>query len=437
MRILLINQTFHPDNLATSQQVSDLALFLKKKGHFVSVLTAQRGYEERQKKFPKEEMWQGIRITRVSSTGFGKGRFRYRIIDSLTFFLALMGRLIFYPRQDIVISFTSPPLVGVLGSLFCLFRGGRSVQWLMDINPGSAFAVGLLKRDSLLGRFLNGVFEFTLKRADLIVVLDRWMRQNTVSHGADPRKVVIVPPWAVFKKDTENLSAEIHAFKRQHGLEGKFVVLYSGNHSVVHPLDTLLEAAKILKDEKEIVFLFIGAGLRTKDVADFKKKHALSNIVQLPLQPRAKVKASFGSADLHAVVMGEKMSGLVHTSKIYSVLASGKPFVFIGPKESHVSDLIAETGLGQALVHGEARAVVEAIGKTQSLTNEQKIEAYEKSLIWVKQFEPETLLERVHRRVILDVSFPHELNSYSKKESLLLSPDYHWERTDSLGESTA
>lgn len=437
MRILLINQTFHPDNLATSQQLSDLALFLKKKGHFVSVLAAQRGYEERKKKFPKEEVWQGIHISRVASTGFGKRRFRYRIVDSLTFFLALLGKLIVYPRQDIVMSFTSPPLVGFLGTLFCLLKGGRSVQWLMDINPGSAFAVGLLKKESLLGRTLNSIFEFTLKKADLVVVLDRWMRRNTVSHGADSRKVVIVPPWAVFKKDTENLSAEIHAFKRQHGLEEKFVVLYSGNHSVVHPLDTLLAAAKLLRDEKEIVFLFIGAGLRTKDVADFKKEHGLSNIVQLPLQPRAKVKASFGSADLHAVVMGEKMSGLVHTSKIYSVLASGKPFVFIGPKESHVTDLIEETGLGQALVHGEAQAVVNAIRKTQKLTQDEKQEAHEKSLIWVKQYEPESLLERVHRRVILDVSSPHEPNSYSKKGPLLLNPEYHWERIDNLGESTA
>jgi glycosyltransferase involved in cell wall biosynthesis len=306
----------------------------------------------------------------------------------------------------------------------------------MDINPDSAFAVGLLKRKSLLGGALNKALEFTLRKADAVVVLDRWMQKTTVGHGAEVNKVVVIPPWAVFKKDSESLTAEINAFRRQHQLEDKFVILYSGNHSVVHPLDTLLEAAKQLKDHPEFLFLFIGAGLRTKDVADFKKVHGLSNVLQLPLQPRAKVKASFGSADLHAVVMGENMSGLVHTSKIYSVLASGKPFLFIGPERSHVTDLITESGLGKSVSHGEPSKVVEAIMETRAHSNMDRQKIYEKSLDWVNQFESESTLDKVYRRIILDVIDPREPDFYSKKGSLLSNLDCHWERTDNLSEST-
>ncbi|NDG28241.1 MAG: glycosyltransferase WbuB, partial [Proteobacteria bacterium] len=332
MKILLLNQTFYPDNLATSQQIADLAVFLKDKGHEVSVVSGQRAYEERSKKFPKRETWNGVNIFRVSSTGLGKKRFRYRILDSLTFFISLAGKLLFFPKQDLVISFTSPPLMGFWGTLFCWMKGGRSVQWLMDVNPDAAFEVGYLKRRSVLGAILNTVFEFTLTSAQNVVVLDRWMKKRMLEHGAHEEKITIVPPWSVLVGGSVVITEESQAFKKQHGLSGKFVVLYSGNHSVVHPLTTLLEAALVLREDPQIAFLFIGAGLRTQDVYHFKVRHKLANIVQLPLQPREKMGASFGAADLHAVVMGSKMSGLVHTSKIYSILASGKPFVFVGPK---------------------------------------------------------------------------------------------------------
>jgi len=401
MKILLLNQTFYPDNVATSQQLADLALFLHKKGHQVRVLTGQRGYEERSKKFAQEEVWQGVHIQRVVSTGFGKSRFRYRLIDSFTFFFSLLLALFRTPQQDLVISFTSPPLIGVFGALFCWLKGGRHVQWLMDVNPDAAFQVGYLKRNSLLGRALNTVFEKTLQDASQVVVLDRWMKKRMVEHGAKEENIVVVPPWSVLGEKSPSLTEEIREFKSLHGLEGKFIVLYSGNHSVVHPLTTVLEAAKVLKDNSEVVFLFIGAGIRTRDVRDFKEKHQLENIVQLPLQPREKVKASFGSADLHVVVMGPGMSGLVHTSKIYSVLASGKPYVFVGPKESHVCDLLQECPTGFSVEADFPHEILKAIRQTQEFTSEQKQKISLLSTQFVQRnFQPQTTLQSFYAAVI-------------------------------------
>jgi len=400
MKILLLNQTFYPDNLATSQQVADLALSLKQKGHTVSVITGQRAYEERHRKFISYEKWQEVDIHRVVSTGFGKRRLRYRIIDSATFFLSLVWKLIFFPGQDLVISFTSPPLIGALGGLFCWLKGGRSVQWLMDINPDAAFQVGYLNRKSLLGRTLNFIFEATLKNASEVIVLDRWMKHKVIEHGAPKERVIIVPPWSVFNENDSGVESAIRDFKQEHRLENKFIVLYSGNHSVVHPLDTLLDAAKELKEYEDIVFLFIGAGLRTKDVTAFKESNQLSNIVQLPLQPREKVKASFGSADLHCVVMGPGMSGLVHTSKIYSVLASGKPFVFVGPHQSHVSDLVRVNSLGTVVESGQAKHLAETILETQKLTEQAKENIRNVSHAIVRNYSPSISLSNFYQAVI-------------------------------------
>lgn len=415
MKILLLNQTFYPDNLATSQQLADLASYLVERGHQVSVIAGQRAYEERHRRFPPYEQWNAIEIHRVPSTGLGKRRLRYRIIDSATFFISLVWKLVFFPGQDLVISFTSPPLIGALGALFCWLKGGRSVQWLMDINPDAAFQVGYLKRKSPLGRLLNFVFEQTLKSASEVVVLDRWMQHRALGHGAPKEKIVVVPPWSVFKENEAGIDSAIQDFKREQQLENKFIVLYSGNHSVVHPLDTLLNAANELRDHKEIVFLFIGAGLRTQDVSNYKEKHQLNNIIQLPLQPREKVRASFGSADLHAVVMGSGMSGLVHTSKIYSVLASGKPFVFIGPEGSHVADLVRVNLLGAVVESGEAAKLAKTILETQKLTNEQKAAIKYQSHALVRNYSPAINLGIFYQNVI-------EGGEPSSEEALSLDP---------------
>jgi len=408
MKILLLNQSFHPDATATSQQIADLALFLRNKGHQVSVISERRAYEDRKTQFLKEEVWQGVQIFRVGSTGFGKSRFRYRILDGFTFLLSMIWKLFWFPRQDIVVSFTSPPLIGFLGVLFCKLKGGRSIQWLMDINPDAPFEVGYLSRQSWFGRILNAIFEYTACESQQVVVLDRWMKKRAVSHGAQEENVVVVPPWSVYKKETEGLVAEVQAFRRQHGLEDKFVVLYSGNHSVVHPLDTLLEAARLMKEDHTGVFLFIGFGLRVLEVSKFKEKHNLANIVQLPFQPRHKVKASFGSADLHAVVMGPQMSGLVHLSKIYSVLNSGKPFVFIGPEKGHVTDTMRVCPTGTALLHDAPEKLIQAIRENQRLSTDEKARIAEMSIDYVRRFDSEKTLEAFHREVILNDKRPIE-----------------------------
>lgn len=410
MKILLLNQAFYPDQVATAQQISDLALDLTSRGHEVTVIADHRGYEDRTKKFLRVEEWKGIKIERVWSTQFGKSRIRFRVIDATAFFFSLFWKLLATPPQDLVISFTSPPLIGFLGTLFCKLKGGRSVQWLMDINPDAAIAVGYLKTTGFLARALNAVFDFTLHSASHVVVLDRWMKKKVIDHGAAPEKVVIAAPWAVFVPEKEGLHEKIQAFKKEWGLEDKFVVLFSGNHSVVHPLDTVLEAAEKLKNQKGIVFVFAGAGLRTKQVSDFKKLHQLENILQIPWQPREKVAASFGSADLHCVVMGEKMSGLVHLSKIYSVLASGKPFVFVGPTQSHVSDL--EEGLASELFveHGKADALSAAILTAQAFCPEEKEKIAERSFTQVSRMSLSKNLQAFYSAISLipEDSVPEE-----------------------------
>src|SRR3989338_3111303 len=137
--------------------------------------------------------------------------------------------------------------------------------------------------------------------------------------------------------------------------------MYSGNLSVCHPLDTLLNAALLLKDDPSIIFVLIGEGERTKEVIQFKEKHHLSNLRLLPYQEASELRHSLSAADLHVVVMGSPYVGIVHHSKIYRILALGSPFVFIGPQNSPIGELMTSHGIGRQVDHGDVEGLIRVI----------------------------------------------------------------------------
>src|SRR5207253_679446 len=136
------------------------------------------------------------------------------------------------------------------------------------------------------------------------------------------------------------------------------------NHSPCHPLDTLLQAAGKLKELSHIAFCFVGGGSEQHKVRKFARANQLNNILVLPYQPRERLSACLSAADLHVVVMGEKFSGIIHPSKIYNILTIGSPFLYIGPTESHIADIIAKLPnrkMASHSMHGQATMVAELI----------------------------------------------------------------------------
>lgn len=384
MRVLLLNQTFYPDEAATAQQLLDLVRLLQARGCSVTVMASRRAYYDSKKLHSASETVEGARVVRVWCTGLGRASFWHRLIDGLSFELSAFLRLLFFPRQDVVVAFTSPPLIGVLAVFFSRLRGGKSVQWVMDLNPDIAFAVGYLNPESLFGRVLTGALRWSLRSSRHVVVLDRWMRDKVLSHGVRPENVVVVPPWPL--KETARTSPELGLrFKQRHGIRERFVVLFSGNHSIAHPLNTVLEAANRFRDDKDTLFLFVGGGLRAKEVALFKEEKGLSNIRQLPHQPREHLSELFSAASLQLVVMGNPLSGLLHVSKVYGVLSTGSPFVFIGPKQSHVADLISKSATGFHVEQGDIGGLCAAIKASQSLTPKELSRISDENPRYVKE----------------------------------------------------
>jgi len=242
LKILLLNQCFYPDVVSTAQHLTDLAVGLVEQRHDVTVVASDRGYDNPESRFSKREVWKGITIIRIPALALGKTSKLRRALNFASFLIACTVKLIFLPKFDLVVTLTSPPLISFLGSLFVKLRGGKMLFWVMDLNPDEAIAAGWLRKDSSTARMLGGLLRYSLVHAEKIVVLDRFMRTRILDKRIADQKLVIIAPWS--HSDAVRYDAQARdSFRSEHGLSEKFVVMYSGNHSPCHPLDTLIEVA--------------------------------------------------------------------------------------------------------------------------------------------------------------------------------------------------
>jgi glycosyltransferase involved in cell wall biosynthesis len=368
LKILLLNGHYWPDlSAATAQMLTGLGEELARQGHEVRVICGQRKYDEPSVLFPKREVRNGVHITRIWNSSFGKGAKWKRAVDFATWLASAELALCREPKPDVVVTLTTPPLLSVLGARYARKTGARLVPWMMDLNPDEAVAAGWLRQGSVMERFLRKALEKSFRQSAAIIALDRFMADRIAAKGVDRQKIHVVAPWA-HDKEVKPDPEGSKVFRVRHGLEGSFVVMFSGNHSPIHPLDTVLDAARQLHRSvnvnvtvnEKIKFLFVGGGTEWNKIRAAKDQEGLNNVVCLPYQPLEKVGASLGAADLHIVAMGEAFVGLVHPCKVYNLLSLGLPWVGIGPKDCHLADLLGELGRdsGCELIGGDDSAAL-------------------------------------------------------------------------------
>jgi len=365
MKVLLLNQAFWPDVVASAQQLTMLARRLSERGHQVTVVAGRRGYDNPKSVFKRRETWNSVKIHRIPSINVGKGNKWRRLLNFGSFMFACGARLALMPRQDVVIALTSPPLISWLGTWFVRLKGGELIFWPLDLNPDEAIAAGWLQPSSLGAKFLVRLLNSSMQRAKTIIALDEFMKERILAKGIAASKIDVIPPAADDLMHYDAAGRE--EFRRRHELADKFVVMYAGNHSPCHPLETLLSAAQKLKHRQAIVFVFAGGGSELPEVKAFARSHNLGNIRCLPYQSQGQLPALLSSADLHVVLMGDAFGGIVHPSKIYNILKIGAPFLFIGPEKSFVSQIIAAGGDERVAVsarHGEVEKVAALISET-------------------------------------------------------------------------
>jgi hypothetical protein len=375
MKYLIITQVFYPDTVSVSQHLSDLAFELVKNGNKVTVFTSVFPYEEKSFRYPAKECIRGVEIFRLSQTAFGKKNTLFRLLDFLTFYLNSSLKLLSVKKNeyDIIIGTTVPPLLSFIGVLIAKWKKYKFVYWVMDLQPELSISSGLIKVNSLPAKFFTRLGNYIIKNSNHIVSLDRFMTEYLISRGAIKNNISTIPVWPVLD-EVYTGGRLTNPFRVENRFGDRVVIMYSGNHAFVHPLNTLLEAALKLRGDDRFLFVFVGGGIRKKDVTDFKKINNLDNILQLPFQPREQIHLSLGSSDLQVVILGDGQVGYTHPNKVYGALYIGKPILYIGPQRSHVSDIINTIEGNIAVEHGQVKVLVEKlldfVKKSENTTHE-------------------------------------------------------------------
>ena len=361
MRVLLINQVFYPDVAATAQHGHDLARDLVRHGHEVSAIASRSLYGDKGSVLPSRETVDGIEIHRVGRSFFGKVGIAGRFADFLLFYVAALFKALVLPRHDVVVCFTTPPFIAVVGRVLRLVKRTRFVYWVMDLYPDVAIAAGLMKQRSLAARILERINRGCLRKADAVVVLGRCMRDRVLAKGVDPSRVELIGVWSDHSEiDPESSTA--NSYREEWGIDDRCLVMYSGNFGIGHEVDTFLEAARRLRDDDTIRFAFVGGGKRKSDVEAYVARHDLGKTCILaPYQPRERLGDLLTAADVHLATMLPGWSGVMVPSKLFGVLAAARPVLFIGPEESEVSQIVDELDCGSTIVPGDTDELVARI----------------------------------------------------------------------------
>lgn len=376
--LLVFSQVYLPDPASVGQHIADVAAEMVGRGYRVRVYTADRGYEDPSRRYPRREVLSGVEVRRLPFSSFGKRSMLHRLAGTVLFLLQCTWISLTTPRLSGILFSTSPPLVGIAASLVRRVRGTPIAYWVMDLNPDQLIALGKLSPTSWVARVLESVNRFILRSSSVIFTLDRLMADRI--RDKDRRlnsRIVVIPPWP-HEEHIEPTGHSNNPFRTRHSLDGQFVVMYSGNHSPSNPLSTLLQAAVQLRDRSDIRFVFVGGGLGKKEVETFAAKHRLANVVSLPYQPITELKYSLSAADVHVVSLGEAMAGVVHPCKVYGAMAAARPILYFGPRPSHVTDILDQRNVGWHVDHGDvaaATSTIEHILRLSSSEREQMGEA--------------------------------------------------------------
>ena len=369
-RVLMLTLIFSPDGVSTAQIMTELALGLRDCGHDVTVITATPHYNmdaEMLSKQPLRKYYggllyrseiEGLEVLHVPVRKKGS-RILSRILDHLSFHtLSTVIGLLLAGKQDLIFAPTPPLTIGLNAWLLSLMKRAPFVYNVQEIFPEVAKDLNLLKNKRLY-RFLEGVERFTYSRAVMTVVISEWFRRNLLEKGVEPEKVQVIPNFV----DTDFIMPyeRDNNFSRLHSLDGKFVVLFAGNIGLSQGFETIIAAAEQLAHIEDIQFLIVGDGARRTWLQEELSKRRTKNITILPYQPRSLVPLIYATSDLCLVPLRKGIAGTTFPSKIYTIMAAGRPALASADKDSELAWLVENAGCGFLVRPENSEEMVEAI----------------------------------------------------------------------------
>lgn len=334
-------------------RVRDLAEALAAEGHRVTVI-AVRGPGDVAR--PDRETTQGVEVIRVGNPASPSAPLWQRIWGYVETYTLLGWRVWKTGAVEAVISLTDPPLQVVVVTL-ASGRARRRIHWAQDIYPEVAEELGAVPRDGILAKVLRWISTWALRRQDEVVAVGRCMRERLKARGVEWRRIEVIPNWSSVTPVTRE---DVAAKQRALGWEGKFVVLCPGSPGPEHDFETVIDAARRIRNSR-IQIVFAGGEECLEEVR--QAAEGVGNIGFFSVPPEDQLGAFLGAASLHLVTMRAGLSGLSVPDEIYAAFAVSRPAVFVGPADSEASRLLKDAGAGFSVHNGDAAGLAELLDK--------------------------------------------------------------------------
>jgi glycosyltransferase involved in cell wall biosynthesis len=362
-RLLILNEYYWPGPEATAHLLTELCESLSS-DYDVRVITGAVQDEEGR---ARRVVRNGVTIERVPSTSFDRARLPGRGLNYLTFMSAALVRGLAVGRPDVVLCMTDPPMLGAAAVFVARRHRSPLIVVSEDVFPEIASTLGRLRNPIVIAALRRSV-SFYLRRADRIVAIGETMRARLQAKGAPPDRIRVIPNWV----DVSQLRPKPHEndWAAENGLSGKFVVMHSGNVGHAQDLDTLVRAAERLRDLEDLEILIVGSGARRAEVMRLTEQLGLENVRFLPYQPRERLSESLSSADVHVVGLAPGLAGYVVPSRLYGILAVGRPVIAAVDAESETAGIVRSADCGFQVLPASPDLLAETIRRCHASRSE-------------------------------------------------------------------
>ncbi len=329
----------------------------------VHVLCGQPDYVYHTRRAPRHEIQNNVTILRVYATLFSNEGLPFKLLNMIISSLQIFFQgLRFVKRNEAVLIVNLPPLLPFLALLFCKIRGTKTFLLIHDVYPDSLAVAGILEPDSPVTRTLNYLFKIFYRGFDRIVVLGRDMQKLMADKlGYDSSRIMVIPNTADIDEIYPTPRHENVLLERL-GLNGKFVVKYSGHMGRTHGIEILLDAAKKMSvTDPDVHFLFVGTGPKKRWLEGKLSSNRLNNITIQSFVPREDLLDSMNACDIGLISFMPGMWGVSVPGRFYDVMASGKPVIFVGDEKSEIALVIKEEGIGWVIPPSDVDRIIGAI----------------------------------------------------------------------------
>ena len=354
MRILVLNQYFHPDRAATALLLTELCEDMARH-HEVQVVSGRPSYNPDQDATPPPG---GVDVRRAWSTSFDRRWMPGRLANYASYLLGSALRAAAAQRPDVILAWTDPPMIGAIAAQVARLRRAPLVLGLQDVYPEVAIKLGRVDNPAAVAVLRVGS-NAALRGAVAVVALGRDMSRRLTDRGVPEERIHVIPNWADGR--VVKPLCKPSALRRELGLEDSFVVMHSGNIGFSQNLDRLLDAAELLGEHPDVRIVIAGEGAGRDRLAAEIARRRLENVKLIGYQPRAGLSESLGMADLHVVSLLPDLAGCVVPSKVYGIMAAGRPFLAALEPWAEPALIAEEERCGFRVDPGDAGALAAAI----------------------------------------------------------------------------